>query len=375
MGDVISLFDYSFLRNQKNHFKKNIMKKIFLFGGLTFMLLSSLTSHAKIWRLNNNPGVTADFTSLSLAIASASVVNGDTIHLESSPTEYAAGTLTKRLVIIGLGYFLNPANATTTGNAGLQAATVESRLGYITINSGGNGSKFLGLAFGGAQINGSATPYNLVFERVHFVGGLNFANATHSNVTIRKSFFNSTGVQATLGNLSNFIVENCIFNGFSGYMSLQSLTGTANVIRNNTFFSTYFSDIPNCYFANNIIESPSYEWVFTNTTVKNNLFAKTNQVLPVTATANQVAVNMTTVFLLTGSFDARYQLKSGSPAIGAGLTIGAVVTPDCGAYGATDPYKLSGIPNIPSIYTYNVPTSIPAGTATMNVTFSTRNSN
>jgi hypothetical protein len=355
--------------------KKIIMKKFFLSSVVIAFLFATLPAHAKIWRINNNPGVTADFTSLTLATASASVINGDTIYLESSTTEYAAGTLTKRLVIVGLGYFLNPANATTPGNAGLQAATVESRLGYITIENGANGSKFLGIASGGAQINVSATSYNLVFEKVNFTGGLNFSNATHSNITIRKSFFNNTGVQAATGNLSNFVVENCIFYNFSGYMSLQALTGTANIIRNNTFFATYFSNIPNCYFANNIIADPNYEWVFTNTTVKNNLFARASQVLPLTATANQLGVNMTNVFLLTGSFDARYQLKPLSPAIGAGLTVGAVVTPDCGAFGATDPYKLSGIPNIPSIYALTVPISIPSGTATMNVTFSTRNTN
>ncbi len=351
------------------------MKKFFLSSVVIAFLFAALPAQAKIWRINNNPGVTADFTSLTLAIASASVVNGDTVYLESSTTEYVAGTLTKRLVIVGLGYFLNPANVTTPGNAGLQAATVESRLGYITINNGANGSKFLGIACAGAQINGSATPYNLVFEKVYFTGGLNFANATHSNITIRKSFFNNTGVQATTGNLSNFVVENSIFIGFGGYMSLQSLTGSANIIRNNTFYNTYFSDVPNCYFANNIISDVNYDWVFTNTTVKNNLFAKATQVLPLTASANQLGVNMTNVFLLTGSSDARYQLKPLSPAIGAGLTVGSVVSPDCGAFGATDPYKLSGIPNVPSIYALTVPVSIPSGTASMNVTFSTRNTN
>ena len=84
---------------------------------------------------------------------------------------------------------------------------------------------------------------------------------------------------------------------------------------------------------------------------------------------------MADVYVLgtTGSLDSRLALKAGSPAIGAGLTVGAVVSPNCGAYGATDPYILSGIPNIPSIYALTVPVSIPSGTTTMNVTFSTRN--
>ncbi|WP_315820967.1 hypothetical protein [Paraflavitalea speifideaquila] len=51
------------------------------------------------------------------------------------------------------------------------------------------------------------------------------------------------------------------------------------------------------------------------------------------------------------------------------------MTPDCGAFGGNDPYKLSGIPAIPSIYLLTVPASIPSGSSSMNVTFSTRNNN
>jgi uncharacterized protein YjbI with pentapeptide repeats len=351
------------------------MKKFFISSIFATLLLTGLQTQAKIWRVNNTPGVTADFTSFSAVMASASVLDGDTVHFESSITQYPGATLTKRLVIIGLGYYLNPANVTFPGNAGLQAVTQESGLGGFSIGTGANGSKFLGINLSSVNFSGSATPYNITFEKINFTGALNFANATHSNITIRKCFFYNTGIQATTGNLSNFVLENSIFYGFSAYMSLQSLTGSSNIIRNNTFYNTYLGEIPNCYFANNIIADPSYDWVFTNTTVKNNLFAKATQPLPVTASANQLGVTMTNVFLLTGSFDARYQLKAGSPAIAAGLTVGSVVTPDCGAFGATDPYKLSGIPGIPSIYAFTVPTSIPSGSATMNVTFSTRSNN
>ncbi len=86
---------------------------------------------------------------------------------------------------------------------------------------------------------------------------------------------------------------------------------------------------------------------------------------------------MSTVYVggTTGGWDSRMMLKAGSPAIGAGVTVGTIVSPDCGAFGATDPYKLSGIPNIPTIYSLSAPTSIPSGTNSMNVTFSTRNNN
>ncbi len=372
---VFTWFNIDFYDSKKFILKIIIMKKFFISSIILTLVLTAFQSQAKIWRVNNTPGVTADFTNFTAALASASVLDGDTLHFESSVTQYPGVSMNKRLVIIGLGYYLNPANITFPGNAGLQAVTEESKIGGMSINNGANGSKFLGITVQGININGSAAAYNLTFEKVHFNGGLTFSNASHSNITIRKCFFENTGIQATTGNLSNFVMENSIFYGFSGYMSLQSLTGSGNIIRNNTFFNTYASDIPNCYFANNIIADPNYDWIFTNTTVKNNLFARSTQALPVTASANQMGVTMSTVFLLTGSFDARYQLKAGSPAIAAGLTVGSVVSPDCGAFGATDPYKLSGIPGIPSIYAFTVPTSIPSGSATMSVTFSTRSNN
>ena len=46
--------------------------------------------HAKIWRVNNNTGVVADFTTFTAAVNSASVLSGDTIHIEPSATSYGA---------------------------------------------------------------------------------------------------------------------------------------------------------------------------------------------------------------------------------------------------------------------------------------------
>lgn len=346
---------------------------------LIFFVGILFNAQAKIWRINNNPGITADFSTFNGAATSATVLAGDTLYLEASPTNYGTGSfnLTKRLVVIGLGYFLDPTNTSTPANTGLQAATSNSRLEFFRIADGSNGSKFIGVHFtSGPYLSASANPYNLVFEKCFGVSFFSYleANATYNNITIKKCFFQSTGLSAAAGaTITNFTCENNVFWGSN--INLPNLSGTNNIIRNNSFPSSGASVISNAYVANNIFGTGS-ECTFTNCTIKNNLF-QINQTLPPTATANQVNVNMTNVFVggSTGSLDSRVVLKAGSPAIGAGLTVGAVVSPDCGAFGATDPYKLSGIPNIPSIYSLTVPTSIPAGTPTMNVTFSTRSNN
>lgn len=349
---------------------------------LLFSFLFVLTASAKIWRLNNNAGVTADFNAFNTAANSPLVAAGDTIYLEHSATDYptASFTLTKRLVVVGPGYFFDPANTTFPANTGLQAATRGATLPFFRMGNGSNGSKFLGVSFSSTvYFSTSATAYNIVFEKCFFsTSPAYFESAsTYSNISFRKCFMYSSGITQVGGaTITDFVCENNIF--YSAYVSLQGLSGTNNIFRNNSIFSSASSfDLSNTYVANNIWGG-SGNALFTNCVIKNNLF-QFNQTLPPTATNNQVNLSATwnNVFVggSTGSLDSRMQLKPGSPASGAGLTVGTVVSPDCGAFGATDPYKLSGIPNIPSIYTLTVPISIPAGSPTMNVTFSTRNNN
>ena len=53
---------------------------------------------------------------------------------------------------------------------------------------------------------------------------------------------------------------------------------------------------------------------------------------------------------LNYSDDAKWKLKTGSPAIGAGVS-----GVDCGAFGGPTPYVLSGVPNLPHIYEATIP--------------------
>jgi hypothetical protein len=347
----------------------------------TLLLIILCTqAQAKIWRINNNAGIAADFTSFGDAVNSASVVAGDTLHLEPSNTEYATSsvTITKRLVVLGVGYLLDPADATTTGNTGLQTTTLRSALQFFRVANGANGSKFAGLSLSTFNILGGAASLNITIERCYIYSAINFENGNTDGLTVKKCFFNNgnitTGGSATA---TNFTCENNIFYNPFSYLNLPGLTGSANIIRNNSFYETSVGNtIVNAYIANNIfgVNTPT---TFTNCTIKNNLFRFASQTLPGTATGNQIGIDQTAIYVggTTGGLDTRVQLKAGSPALGAGLTVGTVTAPDCGAYGATDPYKLSGIPAIPSIYGLTVPTSIPSGSSTMNITFSTRNNN
>ncbi|MCK5665308.1 MAG: hypothetical protein KAI17_17595, partial [Thiotrichaceae bacterium] len=62
---------------------------------------------------------------------------------------------------------------------------------------------------------------------------------------------------------------------------------------------------------------------------------------------NQTWVDMDDVFVgaTDNSTDGQWKLKSASPAIGTDTESG-----DCGMFGGTSPYTLSGIPSIPAVY-------------------------
>lgn len=329
------------------------------------------TTQAKSWRVNNNPGVVANFTTFLAAAQSTDVKDGDTLYFEPSATSYFTNghTLNKRLTLIGPGYLLDPNNSTYPGNGGLQALTEEAKISAFDLGVNANGTKIIGLTL--ATLNLMSTS-NITIERCYFSGTLRFYSGTSSGITVRKCIFVSTNVSHLSGTVAeNVIIENNIFS--SAYLDLGNLTGSSNIIRNNNISSNNTTTVVKAYFVNNIISS-TVQCSLTDCTIKNNLFSA-NQTLPATATGNQVNVVMADVYENMGSYDGKYRLKSTSPAKGAGLSAGTVVNPDCGAFGATDPYVLSGIPNVPSIYSLSAPTSIPSGQATMNITFSTRNNN
>jgi hypothetical protein len=314
-----------------------------LLSGLSFL-------HAKVWRVNNQTGISANFTSLGAAFSSSTVLAGDTIYLEGSSSNYSFVTLNKRLVIIGPGYFLSDAG----GNLGLQFNTEAAKVS-IAVDSLASGSEFHGLQ-GNIFLNSNAD--NIKMIRCNIVFNLNssFANSRAVNIEFRQCYVNIS----FSGVMENLVVTNCIING----MQTNSLIN--GLIRNNTVPGP--CSVNNSYISNNIFLSSV---TFTNCTIKNNLSNANN--LPATNN-NQVAIPIGTLIINTGSTDGRYMLAASSPARGAGETINGE-TPDAGAFGTGDPYRLSGIPAIPSIYSLQAPSSVPATATFLTVTLSTRSNN
>jgi hypothetical protein len=336
-------------------------------------VIISITVNAKVWRINNTPGVTADFATCALALANASVVNDDTLHIEGSAINYAGFNLNKRLVIIGTGYFLSGANS----NPGLQANTNSSNFGsaVITFDSTGSGSTLIGLDnfyFGAGAVLGSATDnITLVRCRISTLGVFNGYTANTKMVGWKINKCHISDISLASFPTQNWEITNNIF---TSSLDISNTNNLNNLIRNNVFRSII--NMYNGYFANNIIQNTTF--TVTNVTVKNNLALGAPAGFAPFVGLNGNLNNQTDAALFQGltgnSTDGQWRLKAGSPAIAAGETISAI-TPDCGAYGTADPYVLSGIPAIPTIYLLTVPASVPSNATTMPITISTKSNN
>jgi hypothetical protein len=340
------------------------MKKFF--SSFIFLAVFASSASAKVWRVNSNTGVVADFSSMTNAVTAAAA--GDTIYLESNTL--SSFTLNKRLTIIGSGYFLGSGE-----NTGLQANTAASGFGTVTISdSAASGSVFIGLSFGNVTFSGAgAGADNVTVSKCYFSGfttsGTLPAGAVAKDWVITKCYTYSSWNLAALV-IDNWNISNNII---AAAMTLSNTANKPFVVRNNTMPGSGTNTFYNAYFANNILQNGTYN--FFASLLKNNVSIGTitGYSTFVGSNGNKGGFTAAQVFVpVSGnSSDGRYRLASGSPAIGAGLTVGSVVNPDAGAFGGPDPYVLSGMPPIPAIYSYSVQDTIQSGQP-VNVKFSTR---
>lgn len=345
------------------------MKKYLLLLTSSFLLM--VNTSAKIWRVNNT-GVPADFTSAQTAHNSASVVNGDTIHLEASGASYGSLTISKQLIIIGNGYLLGTLGA--NANPDLQANPATSLLSAVTFNTGSNGSVLEGCTLSGTlQVTNGVS--NIIIRRNRLA---NVTFSTCSNIQVLQNYIdnvaaasiNGDGNPATNMQINNNVIAAAISLGSTSngdFMNNIISAVSSFVVHNLTNFRVW-----------NNINVLSSTVNLTSCDSRSNI---SNSTQFGTLNGNQASVTMSTVFedhLNTNpafSEDSRWQLKSGSPAIGAAWN-GVSTGGDCGIYGSSATgitYVLSGIANVPSIYKLAAPATTTSNT--LNITISTRTNN
>ncbi len=337
------------------------MKKIIL---LAVCSLSLIIAQAKIWRVNNVPGIMADFTTAQAAHNGATA--NDTIYLESSPTSYGSLTTTKKLTWIGLGYFLPQ-------NPGLQFHYNAGYISAIQVNPGSDGSVFeINLTNSDFTITSCA---NITLQRCYIESGL-AVNGTSNHITINQCYLNVGNGAMYIQPSStqfDFVLTNNIIRTNQIIINQNAYQVTVN---NNTFFSNGNPPNSGSTFDNATISNNIFYGVSTTTlydagypsNVTNNLWVQYNNPTFVGTNGNIFASTFASVFVAGSSPDGQYKLVAGSPAIGTGA--GGV---DIGAYGGANPYILSMIPPIPTIYQLSVPANATGNT--LPSTVSTRANN
>lgn len=320
------------------------MKKII---SIISLFAITINCQAKIWRVNNTSGVTADFTTAQGAHNGAAA--GDTIHLEPSINSYGGLTTSKRLVWISTGYFLS-------NHPGLQYSSTPGFIDFLSVNAGSDNSVF-SCNF---SYSNCAAP-NVTFQRCSVFSGnyLNFSTGANNCVVIG-CFLNAS---LSINSATNVILSNNII-----AYSINVASNSSAVVTNNIFnyANSGAGSISNSQLQNNIINRATTNYTFTNCVLNNNMANNTS--LPA-GNGNQNSITMSTVFTnYTGITDGDFVLAAGSPALGTGY--GGL---DMGVFSGSTPFVIALQPAIPAIYQLTAPAA-PSGN-TMNVTFSTRSNN
>ncbi len=333
--------------NINSHKNFTIMKRTIII--LCIALFVSLFANGTVWRVNNTSGVSADFSSVTVAHSSANP--GDTLYLEPSATAYGDLSLSKKLVIIGNGYFTNQ-------NPETQADINYSKLNVVTFNPGSEGSVIQGcqIYYISVRTSDIVIQRNYVSYNTESSASIIFNADNISNIIIRGNYIENTFythsypypesevIKSEKNGVNNVIISNNLIKSAdldSEHRALVLSSGFSGLIANNVIYG--HSYINNSTLNNNIWRDGNL--TMTNCTWHNNI---SNSTQFGNENGNQSNITMESVFVNEGSNDGQWQLKEFSPAKGAG--VGGI---DCGAFDGNFPYVLSGIPPIPSVYEFN----------------------
>ena len=358
------------------------MKHLFTLLLLCGLLMSTDLRAQTIRRCNNNPGISGPNVYTSIQAAHDAAVSGDIIYVEPSLSTYGDLVCTKRLTIIGNGFFL-------TENTNDSFESRRSMVGVIRFNFGSANSVLKGISITGqivlrannitvnrCLIEGNIEcdtqdTYTTITQCV-LRGGSNRIYGYYSLVTIT---LNNNIID--FGQMAGFRNSSIINNIFTRRTAFEGIRNTT--VANNIFVSEYLcnscTQSPIIDLSNTTVNSP-----YTNSglTISNNIVVFSGGPIAAyslpTDNGNINNADLSTTFVSNVavgniSVDKNYQLAPSSPARGIG-TGGT----DAGAFGGTTPYVLAGQPNVPIITNFTT-----SGAATPNtpltVTVSVRSNN
>ncbi len=304
------------------------MKTKLLFLFLSLLLTGSIFAQTT-WTVENTPGA------LQSVINNASP--GDILLLQGSPTSYGTITLNKLLTLKGPGYYLGE-------NPNTQVQFMEASINSFTIVTGAEGSVIMGLTF----------ETQLVVNTSNILVSKNKINTIFIGDNVSSVIINSNYIDRHYIGYCTVIGDNCSDIYFKNNFidKFRSNTSSSLIVENNYVYEFHFGYIHSSLIQNNIIYIGTSWGSLNNNSIQYNIFI--SSLPPTFNCCNNFQATATDIFIDSSdprySIDGRYILKAGSLAAGAGVN-----GVDIGMFGGSDPYVLSGIPDIPNIYQLVVP--------------------
>lgn len=328
------------------------MKKLLL--SLAVIVGVCSAASATTWRINSNPKAKAHFLTLKDAMSSLDVKSGDVLMLD--PGAHAGATINKQVTIVGTGYLL-------ADNKDWKETASASITGSLTLSS--DGCRVIGVSVSHISVEAD----NCEIDRCY--GSVSLE--TVANASITNCYL--TALSGITNGPQNFLVSNCIIvNELPLTSSSSSTSGTMkNCVIYGNCKSGYLVRIRNTEFYNNIVINTNTEYKVENeesvfyrnictidfdesegNTFTNNVINIDPEYASPVYTDNKCVGNvaLTDVFAWGEGLERRFMLSADSPAKGY-ATDGS----DCGAFGGSTPYVLSGIPQFyPHITEVSIPT-------------------
>lgn len=338
---------------------------------LAFSFLYGLSANATVWRVNNNGTTYVQYSGQQvfsdLAYAISTVSNGDTLHIEASPTTYNTAPIhvNKKLVIIGPGYLFGGSG----GNSNLQANHNEAKIGPLFFDAGSEYSVYTGISQVG-QLHVRAN--NITVKRNKFINDflIDLPNGTISNLLFTQNYFaDQEFLQPYNCSVISSLISNNIFKVGSFYLQ-GPFQGD---ITQNVFDYNGNIDFSGGQFYNNIIKTGNLIANSNDTNnVHHNVFHFAAPVFLPTPNSNTFSFPAGNMFQTGGSTDGSMQIN---PLCLPCLNNGAFGY-ETGIYGGAPgtEYKLSGVPEIPAIYQLYATPTIAQGD-TIQVILKTRSNN
>ena len=339
------------MKNNCNTFKRKTSDfKVALC--LSFFVLFSIQSFATVLTVDNNYPQIGQFATIQEAHDAASA--GDTIYVSPSNVPYSGITITKRLTLIGCGFYKTDPNS-------IKTAIINSNL---ILDAGSDGSTIESFQFQfvepsitvGITINVSGV--TIMRNKLMKI----LLNSNHTGTIIENNFVEDiTTANYPFGaiqieNNNTIIIQNNLIirksnNGTNTGIGIRLFgSNISGVIKNNTIIVGVFSHPENISIDLSTSNCTAYNNVMILGTCLGNQFSYNicdgNQ-LP----ADNGNIPGAIINDLFVNFDGGdYHLKTDSKAMTGGLD-----KEQMGIYGGEPPFIDGGYPDIPSIYYLDVP--------------------